>query len=722
MAELKPIASTTPWVRLEAQEADWRAEPAHRHARWLEQLLLIRRFEEKVLELHGLGLIHGPAHASIGQEAGAVAAMSVLETKDQINGTHRAHHQILAKLLNTALDEDYDPRRDAFPAAAQTLTRKALAEIMGLTDGFCGGRGGSMHMRYAPAGISGTSAIIGGNLPHAAGYGLASKVLGSGAVGVAFFGDGTMMNGATYEGMNLAALYRLPVIFFVENNYYAVSTHVSEQTRETRLASRGPMLGIPSVEADGMDLVAVRKAMQWARASIERDGGPALVEILTYRFLHQLGPRPGSEFGYRTKDEEQAWLARDPVATYPARLAALGILSAAEYEAIDRRARAAVEAAAEALTETQGNARAIRPGLLPDPGTVDDGIRGDLSELNGARFLEATDVPQGRRRPVKYIQAVADVLVRNMERDPTIVVMGEDIHRLRGGVSGSTKGVMERFESRVFATPICENGFVGMAMGAALNGLRPVVDIMFGDFSLPAADQLFNQIGKVRHMFGGGFPVRVVVRCRVSPAAGYGSQHSMDPSGVFALYPAWRIAAPSTPHDYVGMMNAALRCDDPVLFIEHVGLFQTEGPLPEGDLDFLVPLGKARVARPGTACTVLTAGVMVEASLDAAAATGIDAEVVDLRSLDILGLDWPVIEASLAKTNRLIVVEQTAKGTGIGARIVQEVQERCFDMLDHEILRVAGGLAAPVVSAPLNRAALATSRDVARALARIAGR
>lgn len=722
MAELKPIRSETPWVRLEATEADWRAEPPHRHARWLEQLLLIRRFEEKVLELHGLGLIHGPAHASIGQEAGAVAAMSVLDTKDMINGTHRAHHQILAKLLNTALPEGYDPRRDAFPETAQTLTRKAMAEIMGLTDGFCGGRGGSMHMRYAPAGITGTSAIIGGNLPHATGYGLAAKTLGTGAIAVAFFGDGTMMNGASYEAMNLAALYRLPVVFFVENNYYAVSTHVDEQTRETRLTSRGPMLGFPAVEADGMDPVAVRKAMEWARETIAKDGGPVLVEILTYRFLHQLGPRPGSEFGYRTREEEQAWQAKDPVATYPARLAALGIVSAIEAEALDRRARVAVDAAAEALTATEGNKRVIRAGLLPDPKTVDDGIRGDLSELDGARFLEAADVAPAKRQATKYIQAVADVLVRNMERDPTIIVMGEDIHRLRGGVSGSTKGVMERFENRVFATPICENGFVGMALGAALNGLRPVVDIMFGDFSLPAADQLFNQIGKVRHMFGGGFPVRVVVRCRVSPAGGYGSQHSMDPSGIFALYPAWRIAAPSTPHDYVGMMNAALRCDDPVLFIEHVGLFQTEGPLPEGDLDYLVPFGRARIARAGAACTVLAAGVMVEAAVEAAKTTGIDAEVVDLRTLDTLGLDWAAIEASLARTNRLIVAEQTAKGTGIGARLVQEIQERCFDLLDHEILRVTGGLAAPVVSAPLNRAALAGAEDIVRALTRIAGR
>ncbi|MBM3583016.1 MAG: MFS transporter [Alphaproteobacteria bacterium] len=721
MARTERIATEQPWIRLGVDDADWRAEDAGVLARMLEQVLIIRRFEEKVLELHGAGLIHGPAHASIGQEAGAVGAMIELATTDTINGTHRAHHQILAKLLNTMLPAGYDPRRDALPAEAMVLTRRALAEIMGLKDGFCGGRGGSMHMRWAPAGIPGTSAIIGGNLPHAAGYGLAAKVLGTGSLAVSFFGDGTIMNGAAYEAMNLAALYGLPVIFFVENNYYAVSTALAEQTREIRLTSRGPMLGFPGVETDGMDAVAVRAAMRWAKDHIARHGGPVLVETQTYRFLHQMGPRPGSEFGYRTKDEEQAWRARDPVVVMPRRLIDQGVLDEAGAARLDARARALVDAATSALVTGDANRLVVRPGLAPDPATVDVGIRGDQSELAGQRVLEADAVPANAREDAKYITAVADVLVRNMERDPTIVVMGEDVHRLRGGVSGSTRGVIERFPERIFATPICENGFLGMALGAALQGLRPVVDIMFGDFCLSAADQLFNQIAKVRHMFGGDFPVRVVVRCRVSPSTGYGSQHAGDPSGLFSHYPAWRIVAPTTPHDYVGLMNAALRCDDPVVVIEHVELFQTSGSLPKGDLDFLVPFERARVARPGRACTVLASGVMVGATLAAAEASGIDAEVIDLRSLDPLGLDWSTIAASVAKTNRVLVAEQAAKGIGIGARIAQELQERLFDQLDHEVLRVTGSLASPVVSAPLNRAALADSDKLVVGLRNLVG-
>ena len=723
MPSVKPITTETPWYRLEVGEADWKKEEAALLVRMYEQLLLIRRFEEKLLELHGLGLIHGPAHVSIGQEAGAVGAMSVLNSGDRINGTHRAHHQILAKVLNFATPAGYDAGRDGFTPHMQEMVTRSLAEIMGLTPGFAGGRGGSMHMRYDTAGIPGTSAIIGGNLPHAAGYAFADKVLKTGNISVSFFGDGTLMAGATYEAMNLAALYTLPAIFFLENNYYAVSTAVSEQTRETRLTSRGPMLGIPAIEVDGMDLIAVRRAMQEARKIIETKGGPVMIEAQCYRFAHQTGGRPGSDFGYRTKEEEALWRARDPLATVPKRLQAMGTLDAATAERLDRKVRDVLAAAVDTLTETLpgANALGIKPALWPKRESVDAGIRGDLSEFANVRFRELEDFSPAELGETKFVTAMSDALARNMERDPTVVVLGEDIHRLKGGVSGATKGALERFPERIFATPIVENGFVGLGLGAAICGLRPICEIMFGDFCIPAADQLFNQAAKIRHMFGGKFNVPLVVRVRVSPSAGFGSQHSMDPSGLFALYPGWRIVAPSTPFDYIGLMNSAVRCNDPVAIIEHFELFQTAGPVPTGDLDYCIPLGKAKVARPGSACTVLAAATMVKAAVDAAEETGVDAEVIDLRSLDPTGLDWATIEASVKRTNRIVIAEQTARGTSIGARIADELQTRLFDYLDHEIVRVTGGLAAPVVSKVLNQAALAGQAEVARGLHAVMG-
>jgi len=719
----KPIATETPWFRLEATDEDWKTEDAAFLVRLYEQLLLIRRYEEKVLDLHGLGLIHGPAHASIGQEAGAVGAMSVLATGDKINGTHRAHHQILAKLLNYATPAGYDARRDDFAPAMQEMVMRSMAEIMGLTPGFCGGRGGSMHMRYHAAGIAGTSAIIGGNLPHAAGYAFAEKYLKTGNIAVSFFGDGTLMAGATHEAMNLAALYTLPVIFFLENNYYAVSTSVAEQTRETRLTSRGPMLGIPAIEVDGMDLIAVRRAMQEAWRIIDRSGGPVMIEAQCYRFTHQTGGRPGSDFGYRTKEEEALWRSRDPLATVPRRLKAMGVLDDAGAERLDAKVRGVLSRASEELTEMipGGNALRVKPALWPKRESVDAGIRGDLSEFKGERFRELEDYVAAELTETKFVSAMSDALARNMERDPTVVVLGEDIHRLKGGVSGATRGALERFPERIFATPIAENGFVGLALGAAICGVRPICEIMFGDFCIPAADQLFNQAAKIRHMFGGGFSVPLVVRVRVSPSAGFGSQHSMDPSGLFALYPGWRIVAPATPFDYIGLMNSAIRCNDPVVIVEHAELFQSAGPIPSGDLDYCIPLGKAKIVRAGGACTVLAAATTVKAAVDAAAETAIDAEVIDLRSLDPTGLDWPTIEASVKRTNRIVVAEQTARGTSVGARIVEELQTRIFDYLDHEIVRVTGGLAAPVVSKVLNQAALAGQAEIALGLRAVMG-
>ncbi len=723
MPSVKPITTETTWYRLEVSEADWIEEDAALLVRMYEQLLLIRRFEEKLLELHGLGLIHGPAHVSIGQEAGAVGAMSVLKSGDRINGTHRAHHQILAKVLNFATPSGYDALRDGFTPDMQEMVTRSLAEIMGLTAGFAGGRGGSMHMRYDTAGIPGTSAIIGGNLPHAAGYAFADKVLKTGNISVSFFGDGTLMAGATYEAMNLAALYTLPAIFFLENNYYAVSTAVSEQTRETRLTSRGPMLGIPAIEVDGMDLIAVRRAMQDARKIIEARGGPVMIEAQCYRFAHQTGGRPGSDFGYRTKEEEAQWRERDPLGTVPKRLQAMGVLDPAEAKRLDEKVQTVLGTAVEALTERPAGANAIsiKPTLWPKRESVDEGIRGDLSEFASVRFRELEDFSASELGETKFVTAMSDALARNMERDPTVVVLGEDIHRLKGGVSGATKSALERFPERIFATPIVENGFVGLGLGAAICGLRPICEIMFGDFCIPAADQLFNQAAKIRHMFGGKFSVPLVVRVRVSPSAGFGSQHSMDPSGLFALYPGWRIVAPSTPFDYIGLMNSAVRCNDPVAIIEHFELFQAAGPVPIGDLDYCIPLGKAKVVRPGNACTVLTAATTVKAAVDAAEETGIDAEVIDLRSLDPTGLDWTTIEASVKRTNRIVIAEQTARGTSVGARIVDELQTRLFDYLDHEIVRVTGGLAAPVVSRVLNQAALAGRAEVAHGLRSVMG-
>ncbi|RFC68918.1 MULTISPECIES: alpha-ketoacid dehydrogenase subunit alpha/beta [Mesorhizobium] len=723
MIEKISLSPAAPWFRLSVTDEDWRAEKARDLIHWYGQMLLIRRFEEKLLDLEKAGLIHGPAHASIGQEAGAVGAMSVLGTADKINGTHRAHHQVLMKLINPEVPENFDIRADAFNPGMNDAIYRFMAEIMGLAPGYCGGRGGSMHMRANEAGVVGSSAIVGGNPPHAVGYALADKLLGRDAISVTFFGDGATQAGATYEAMNIAAVQSLPVIFFIENNLYGVSTHVREITRETRMSSRGAMLAIPSIECDGMDVVAVHRAMLEARRIIAETGGPVVVEAMCYRYLHQSGSRPGSEFGYRTKEEEAEWMKRDPIAQAQVRLKSMKLLSAADFARIDSTVTEAVASAATRLTEPVpgGNNLRIPANLWPDPATVDDGIVGDMSEFAGCRFLDHDQLDGVELEETKFVTAASDALGAAMRRDPTIIVLGEDAHQMRGGVSGFTRGALEAAANRVLPMPISENGFTGVALGAALNGLRPVAEIMFGDFCFVAADQIGNGVGKIRHMFGDGFPVPIVLRVRVSPHTGYGSQHSCDPSALFGMFPGWRIVSPTTAMDYIGLLNSALICNDPVLLLEHSEFYQRSYEVPKGDRDFCIPLGKARVVRPGRACTVLATSVMVQNAITAAEEAGIDAEVIDLRSLDHFGIDWETIGKSIRKTNRVIIAEQTARRLSMGGTWAAEIQERLFDYLDHEILRVTGGLASPTVSAVLNRAALGSVGNIRSALVEIAG-
>jgi 2-oxoisovalerate dehydrogenase E1 component len=245
---------------------------------------------------------------------------------------------------------------------------------------------------------------------------------------------------------------------------------------------------------------------------------------------------------------------------------------------------------------------------------------------------------------------------------------------------------------------------------------------MYADFMWVAADQLFNQIGKARHMFGGEGAVPFVLRSKVAMGTGYGSQHSMDPAGVFATAAGWRIVAPSTPFDYIGLMNTALRLEDPVVVLEHVDLYTSTGEGPVNDLDYCLPVGKAAVRREGSEVTVLTYLSMTAFVLQGVEQGDVDAEVIDLRWLDRASIDWDTIGASIRKTNRVLIAEQGARGTSYGGWLADEIQRRFFDWLDHPVERVTGGEASPSISKVLEAAAVANADDVAAKLAEMAGR
>lgn len=722
MSDHIALAPASNWVELRTTDADWAAADPVVLGTLLTHSHMIRAFEETVLELAMDGLVHGPAHSSIGQEGGAAGSIVPLLAADQVNGSHRGHHQFLSKALAYLTPNGIDPKSELTPEI-DTLLQRTLAEILGLAQGFCSGRGGSMHLRWQEAGVLGTNAIVGGGVPLAAGAAWAHRHAGTENVAVTYFGDGAVNIGSVLETMNIAAAWKLPLCFFIENNGYAVSTTVDEATAEPRLSARGLAFNIPSWKVNGMDPLAVYLAMNEALAHMRAGKGPTIIEADVYRFFHQNGGFPGSAFGYRTREEEQSWRQRDPLDLLGSKIQARGLIDEAGILALRERIKASMAKAVTELTEADPNGKAgkkrIRPGLWPSPDFRNVGVRGDLSELQGARTEEQESF-SGKLDTRKFIDVVADVMDRRMSTDDSVVVMGEDVHRLKGGTNGATRGLKDKFPDRTLGTPISENAFCGLGGGLAMDGrFKPVVEFMYPDFMWVAADQVFNQIGKARHMFGGDIEVPFVLRTKVAMGTGYGSQHSMDPAGIFATSPGWRIVAPSTPFDYVGLMNAALALKDPVLVIEHVDLYNASGIAPVDDFDYQIPFGKAAVRRTGNEVTVLTYLSMVAHSLEAVEQTGIDAEVVDLRWLDRASIDWDTIETSLRKTNNVLIVEQGAAGTSYGTWLADEIQRRYFDWLDQPVQRVSGSEASPSISKVLERAAAARTEEVVAGLQQV---
>ena len=599
------------WVENRSTPEDLLSLPPALCGEILFTTLLINKFETALLRLKDRDLVWGPVHSSVGQEGIAAAAILALRKSDKITGSHRAHHQLLAKAVAYAVPDDYAPQHDELPAGVYETVYRSLAEIMGLAPGYCQGRGGSMHLRHAEAGVLGTNAIVGGGIPLATGAAFAEKHGNTGNVVVSFFGDGAVNQGSFHESCNLAGLWKLPVIFFLENNFYAVGTRVEKASAVDNLSVRAASYGMPGRVVNGQDLVAVYRTVEAAAESIRSGGGPVLIEVQCYRRYHHAGGVEGSAYGYRSKEEEQRWRKKDAVHRFPEALVKASLLSRQEVARIDAMALDCVQRAlASCLTETSGDSTAtgpIGPGrqtavppgvralcapegadeagaaggsqnlstvqsashpvsstadlsipaaLWPQVNSVRTGLRSDGSELRGLRFSERSEFTAFEE--LAYADIIAAVTGRWLEKDNRVFVLGEEVANMGGGAYRATRGLADRFPDRVLNTPISEAGFSGLALGAAVSGLRPVVEIMFPDFTLVAADQLLNQIPKLRYMYGDSLDVPLVARTRVAIGCGYGAQHSMDPVALYSLFPGWHIVVPSSGFDYVGLFNTAM--------------------------------------------------------------------------------------------------------------------------------------------------------------------
>ena len=617
----------------------------------------IRAFEDKTADLFQEGVVKGTAHSYKGEEAIAAGVCATLRDDDIIASYHRGHGHCIAK--GARID-------------------RMMAELMGRQTGYCQGLGGSMHIADMELNIMGANGIVGAAMPLATGAGLAAKLQGTDKVAVAFFGDGASNQGVFHESLNLAAVWKLPVIFVCENNQYALSTSYKNTTAVSQVSNRAASYEIPGITVDGNDGVEVylvlREAVDRARAG----EGPTLIEAMTYRHgQHSLrvnlrDPRP--------EDELQTWMDRDPIARMEKRLTTEGGFSADQFDETTQAVDEEIETAVSYGRES------------PEPAVH------VMLDAVYAPHATYTEPGPDTERMLSYPEALNEALDQEMLRDDRVFLMGEDVGAT-GGIFGVSKGLMERYGAdRVRDTPISEATFVGCGVGAAIAGMRPVVEIQIFDFVALTMDMLVNQAAKFRFMLGGKPSVPLVVRGPQGGGIRLAAQHSQSLEAWFTHVPGLVVAAPSTPYDAKGLLVAAIRDENPVVFLEQKLLYLGgNGPVPE-EL-YAIPLGKADIKREGTDVTVVATSAMVPRALSAATVLerdGISVEVVDPRTLQ--PLDEETILASVRKTNRLLIVHEAWVRGGFGAEVAAMVVDKAFDYLDAPVAR----LGAPHTPMPYN--------------------
>jgi 2-oxoisovalerate dehydrogenase E1 component len=710
----------------------------------LDDMLAIRELEEMIVRLRSGGYeplqgfaYRGPTHVSIGQEGTAVGASSVLGISDRISSSHRGHGDAVAKgfsairQMNEAQLMERVPwskakdRKGLLADALEEHIYRIVAELFGKDEGYCAGRGGGMHIGDFSTGHLGANAIVGGSVPIATGAAMAQRYFGTDDVVVCFAGDGAYANGVVLEALNWASQYQwknflagdkaygLPIVYVIQNNHYGMTHRTDDEVMGIKaLAVRGAGFAEDGMHAEvvnGMDVLAVRDAVNRATELCRNGDGPVLIEASTYRYYGHSLSDPRNE--YRTKDEEEAWKAVDPIENLGRQLVGNKILDEAglaevKKAAADRNAAAAKRAAKATDPAPEDVLKYLYAGTSTDKVPAKYAKPTLYDERPAAKVTDAGMLQK---------DALREAMIEEMERDERVVFYGEDVADY-GGAFKASKGLMERFgRDRVFNTPISEAAIIGTGVGAAMAGMRPVVELMYMDFALMASDQIANQAGKWHFMSGGQTTVPMVIRCSVGAGKGYGGQHSQSLESLFTHLPGLIVAYPSTSEDAKGMLKSAIRSDDPVLFCESQGLYAARGPVPEGE--YLVPLGKSAVVREGSDATIVAWGPAVPDALKAAeqlAADGIECEVIDLRTL--VPLDMEPVLASVAKTGRCVVAAQAILSGSYVNEIVARVVAEAFDDLDAPVARIGAANGISPQAEGLEAAFLPNAGDIANAV------
>jgi len=613
-------------------------------------MIRIREFESRCAELYTQEKIRGFMHLYDGEEAVCVGVIPVLEARDRIVATYREHGHALVR---------------------GTPMTAVMAEMYGKREGCSGGRGGSMHLFDHARNFYGGNAIVGGGLPLAVGLALADHMRGEDNVTVCFFGDGAVAEGEFHESLNLAALWGLPVLFVCENNRYGMGTAIEIAESETDIHKKAESYRIASEAVDGMNVVDVEAAARRAIAQVRETGKPYFLECRTYRF------RAHSMFDaqlYRDKAEVEAWRSKGPIVRFQGWALENGLVHPADVEAIHAAALEEIDAAV-AFAE----AGAWEP--------IEDLTRYAYASERPPPPAPRPAVAPAARVQTTYRDAVKEAIREALQRDERAFLMGEDVGRY-GGCYAASKGLLAEFgPDRIRDTPLSESGFTGAGIGAAMAGMRPIVEVMTVNFSLLALDQILNNAATIRHMSGNQFGCPVVIRMATGAGRQLAAQHSHSLEGWYAHIPGIRVLAPATLEDARGMLWTALQEPDPVLIFENVMLYNRAGQIA-ADAG-AVEIDKAAVRREGRDVSLITYGGSLWKTLEAAetlATEGIDAEVIDLRSLR--PLDDATIIGSVGKTRRAVIVDEGWKTGSLAAEIGMRIVEQAFFDLDAPIGRV----------------------------------
>ncbi len=619
-------------------------------------LLLPRIMEEKMLLLLRQGRL-SKWFSGIGQEAIAVGLTAALDARDWLLPLHRN--------LGVFTGRDVDLGR-------------LLRQLLGREGGFTKGRDRTFHFGVPEKGIVGMISHLGAMLPVACGLALAAQLRGEKRVAAVFSGDGGTSEGDFHEALNLAAVWKLPVLFVVENNQYGLSTPSSEQYACKHLADRGLGYGMPGVVVDGNDVLSVYRAVQRAAERGRRGEGPTLLELKTFRMR---GHEEASGTDYVPPVLLEEWAKKDPIARFEAFLLEKRVLAPEAMVAL----RASYKARIDGLVD-----EALAAPEPPAP----------AEEMEHDVYAPSLLVPRppspeaGAQAPERrYVDAISDGLRVAMRRDPRVVLLGQDIAEY-GGVFKVTDGFVEEFgKARVRNTPIVESGAIGCALGLALDGFVPMVEMQFGDFISCGLNQIVNNAAKTH--FRWGARVGLVVRAPVGGGTGAGPFHSQNVESWFTSVAGLKVLAPATPYDAKGLLIAALEDGNPVLYLEHKFLYRwAKGKVPAEH--YTVPIGEARIAREGRDATVVTYGVGVHWALQAAAELAGEAkelEIVDLRSL--LPWDAETVLASVRKTARALVLHEAPLTGGFGGEVAATIGQAAFEFLDAPVVRL-GALDTPV--------------------------